>query len=294
MEDEGGEFTFENKKEEIPKKDRVGQDQLHGLLFSEQLSWQSLIYDLINTNQLDPWDIDISLLSNKYLEKIKFLEEANFFISSKVLLAASFLLRIKSEILLSEDIKSLDEILFGKKEEKRYIQERIELDEDIPGLIPRSPLPRYRKVSLAELISALGKAITTENRRIQKVVLTKQQEMEASLSLPKRQINLKDEILRIHLILDKIFSSHSERYPFTALAGTEPESKVATFVPLLHLDTQTKILLEQDGHCEEIWIWMKEMHEKKYADELFILKQEAEKAIAEEVAEQDREDEKLN
>ena len=43
------------------------------------------------------------------------LEEADFFISSKVLLAACLLLRIKSEILLNQYIKSIDEILFGKK-----------------------------------------------------------------------------------------------------------------------------------------------------------------------------------
>ena len=59
----------------------VGQEQIHGLLFGEKLSWQAIIYDLINTEQLDPWNIDISLLSNRYLGKIKELEGHNFFIS---------------------------------------------------------------------------------------------------------------------------------------------------------------------------------------------------------------------
>ena len=52
------------------KEDLVGQDQIHDLLFGEKLSWQAIIYDLINTEQLDPWDIDLTLLSSKYLEKI--------------------------------------------------------------------------------------------------------------------------------------------------------------------------------------------------------------------------------
>ena len=93
----------------------VGQEQIQDLLFSDKLSWQSIIYDLINTEQLNPWNIDVGLLSSRYLAKIKEFEEANFFISSKVLLATSLLLRIKTEILLSQDLKSLDEILFGKK-----------------------------------------------------------------------------------------------------------------------------------------------------------------------------------
>src|SRR3989338_6944318 len=149
---------------------KVGQEQIHGLLFGDKLSWQALIYDLVNAERLDPWDIDITLLANRYLEKVHTLEEANFFVSSKVLLAAALLLRIKSEILLDVEIKSLDEILFGKKEEKKYVQERIDLDEDVPDLVPRTPLPRFKKVTLEELMSALGKAITTESRRIRKVV----------------------------------------------------------------------------------------------------------------------------
>ena len=90
----------------IPNKgsSKIGQEQIHGLLFGEQLSWQAIIYDLINSEQLDPWDIDLVLLTNKYLERVKKLEEENFFVSSKVLFAAALLLRIKSEILLNHYI----------------------------------------------------------------------------------------------------------------------------------------------------------------------------------------------
>src|SRR3990167_9136813 len=119
------------EKDETNFNQKVGQEQIHKLLFGEQLSWQAIIYDLINTEQLDPWDVNIVLLSNKYLEKIRELEEANFFVSSKVLFAASLLLRIKSEILLNDYIPSLDAILFGKKEEQKHsYQERIDFDED--------------------------------------------------------------------------------------------------------------------------------------------------------------------
>ncbi|MEK6824559.1 MAG: hypothetical protein AABY02_01775, partial [Nanoarchaeota archaeon] len=36
--------------------EQVGQEQIHKLLFEDKLSWQSIIYDLINTEQLDPWN----------------------------------------------------------------------------------------------------------------------------------------------------------------------------------------------------------------------------------------------
>src|SRR3989344_5826519 len=129
----------EDNETVVLPKDKVGQEQIHGLLFGDQLSWQAIILDLINSEQLDPWDIDLVILTNKYLDKIRQFEEANLFVSSKVLFAAALLLRIKSEIILNQDLPSLDDVLFGKKEEKRYEQERIELEEDIPDLVQRTP-----------------------------------------------------------------------------------------------------------------------------------------------------------
>lgn len=259
--------------------EKVGQEQIHSLLFGEKLSWQAIIYDLINTEQLDPWDIDITLLSNKYLEKIHKLEKANFFVSSKVLLAASLLLRMKSEILLEKDIKTLDGVLFGKKEEKKYIQERIELDTDVPRLIPRTPLPRFRKVTLEELMSALGKAIKTETRRIKKVVLTRQQEIETSISMPKKRININDRIKIVYSKLKAIFSERKNKLPFSELAGKSSDEKIATFIPLLYLDSQKKIWIEQEGYLGEIYILLKKMYEEQNKEKLEAMKKEVEEAM---------------
>ncbi|KKL16147.1 hypothetical protein LCGC14_2498500, partial [marine sediment metagenome] len=124
---------MEKKEEKKLKNVNPKQEQVHDLLFNKEVGWQEIIYDLINTGQLDPWDVDITLLTNKYLEKLHELEE-DYFISSKVLLAAALLLRIKSEILLNKYIKSIDEILFGKKDTKPRQIERIELENEIPEL----------------------------------------------------------------------------------------------------------------------------------------------------------------
>lgn len=259
-------------------KNKVGQEQIHGLLFSDKLSWQSIIYDLINTEQLDPWDIDLVLLSTRFLDKVRELEEANLFVSSKVLFAASLLLRIKSEILLNHYIPSLDSILFGEKEEKKYIQERIELEGEVPDLVQRTPLPRFRRVTLQELMTALGKAVVTENRRIEKVVLARQQELETAIALPKRTINIRDKINEVYNKLKGLFSSKEDKTSFSEL--TNGGDKVEHFVPLLHLDFQHKILLEQEKHLDEIWIWLKEHHEAKHKDELELKRKEVEEFMA--------------
>jgi segregation and condensation protein A len=291
----------QNPQSEL-SNNRVGQNQIHDLLFSERLSWQSIIYDLINTEQLDPWDVDISLLVNKYLEKVRELEEANFFVSSKVLLASALLLRIKSDILFSREIPGLDDILFGKKEDKKYGQERIELEDEIPGLMPRTPLPRFRKVTLQELMSALGKAIKTENRRIKREIVFKQYEKEVEIVMPKDAFNLKEKIGDIYKKLKEVFSEREEKLAFSELVDMTKEEKLVAFVSLLHLDNQQKIWLEQENHFEEIWILLKHLYEKQNRALLELQRREVEKFEREEegleseveISEEKRGDELVN
>ena len=264
-------------KQEKEAKISVKQEQIHDLLFNREIGWQEIIYDLINTEQLDPWDIDIILLADKYLERIRAIEEADFFISSKVLLAASLLLRIKSEILLDRYIKSIDEILFGKKEQPKYSLERIELDENIPELIPRSPLPRFRKLTLKELMESLNKAIITENRRIRKEIITKNALRDGVFLLPKRKFSIKNRIKEIYRNLLDYFKENKEekKIPYTEFINNKKEEKIFSFLPLLHLEEQKKIWLEQEKPFEEIYIWLKETFLKHNPDPFADLKKTA-------------------
>ena len=261
----------------------VKQEQIHGILFNREIGWQEIIYDLINTEQLDPWDINISLLAEKYLEKIQKIEETDFFVSSKVLLAASLLLRIKSEILLNKYLKSIDEILFEKKELKKHLLERIELDEEIPELVLRTPLPRFKKVTLKELMDSLGKAIATENRRIGKEIVNRNALREISFSIPKKTIRLKDKIKEIYgKIFDHFKTNKTQnKISFSDFTGNR-EEKIMSFFPLLHLDHQKKLWLEQGNHFEEIYIWLEETHLKHNPDRFADLKREIEEEAMDE------------
>ena len=261
----------------------VKQEEIHDLLFSREIGWQDMIYDLINTEQLDPWNVNITILTNKYLEKIQELEEADFFVSSKVLLAASLLLRIKSEILLNKYIKSIDEILFGKKEEKKYQTERIELDEEIPELIPRSPIPRFKKVTLQELIASLNKAINTENRRIKKEIINRNALRESGISLPKRKFSIKNKIKQLYTRLVFYFKDNKDmkKISFTEFIGEDKDERIISFASLLHLDNQKKIWLHQPEHFEEIDIWLKHVFLKHNPNPIEELKKELEQEIKE-------------
>lgn len=257
------------------------QEQLHDLLFSRELGWQEIIYDLINTEQLDPWDVNIVILTDKYLDKIRLIEEADFFVSSKVLLAAALLLRIKSEILLNKYIKSIDDILFGKKEDKKYELERIELDESIPQLIPKSPMARFKRVTLQELMESLNKAIVTENRRIRKEIVNNNALREAEISLPKRRFSIKDKIRELYekITLNFKENKHKQKISFTEFIGIDKEERLLSFSPLLHLDHQKKIWLEQESHLEDFNIWLKDVYFENNPDPFADLRKELEEEI---------------
>ncbi|MAG07582.1 hypothetical protein CMI46_02095 [Candidatus Pacearchaeota archaeon] len=245
---------MEDRKTE-GRNERIGQEQFHHLVFKEEVSWQEIIYDLINSEQLDPWDINLSFLSEKYIGKIRELEEANFILSSKVLLVASLMLKLKSELLMNRYIKDLDDVLFERKKEE--IQQKIEFDDydegEFPELLPRTPLPRNKKISLKELIAALDKAVNTETRREIKKRIEKEQEENVWFFMPKKKISLSDSIKNIHGKIRSLFEK-TERVRFSEFAGEKKEDKIDSFIPLLHLDNHNKLWLQQERHFDEIWI----------------------------------------
>ncbi|MCL6500564.1 MAG: segregation/condensation protein A [Candidatus Pacearchaeota archaeon] len=254
------------------KNNKIGQDQLYDLLISRELSWQAIIYDLIQTEQLDPWDIDLGLLARKYVEKIRQLqelEEGTFFISSKVLLAAALLLRIKSER-LRDNILSIDEILFEEKTRKDEIVGPSQIidfyDGELPEILPKTPLPRGRKVTLQELMVALDKAINTEHRRIKKELAFRRARYNIETVLPRKTVDVKQRIIELYKKIRDFFlgkKNDEEKLTYTMLVGESRDEKIAGFLPVLHLDTQEKIVLEQPAPFEEINIWLKENAPKK-------------------------------
>jgi len=243
----------------------IGQEQFYDMLISREIGWQTIIYDLIRTGQLDPWNIDLVLLAQKYLERLHELEQEHiFFISSKVLIAAAILLRIKSEI-LHENILSLDELLFEKK--KKESSERLVTDYNVIDLIreenyiifPRTPLPRARKITLQELMIALEKAINTEQRRIRKELLFKRPNYDLGVVV-RKSIDIRKKIKELYEKIKEFFIKKKyEPVTFTELAGTSRDEKIACFLPLLHLDTDGKICLQQEKPFEEIYILPKEI-----------------------------------
>ncbi len=132
------------------------QKRIYSMLVSEdEVTWQTVLQDLIKREGMNPWDIDVSNLTAEYISEVKNLKEHNFRISGKVILAAAILLKIKSKRFLGEDIMELDRMLNAAEEEEEY-EELIDdfrnpgliNDEEKHKLIPMTHRARKRKVSV--------------------------------------------------------------------------------------------------------------------------------------------------
>lgn len=229
------------------------QDKIYDLITKEnEITWQSIIYDLVKKEEMDPWDIDISVLTKRYLEAIKQLKEHNFFISGKVILASSILLRLKSYRLVSEHIANFDSQLFPSNEELLDEMEHNSYSEiEIPRLLIKTPQARRRKIHLNELVSALTQALEVNQRRL---IRKKDEELLRPAELPKKTVDISNLIKNVY---DKILSFFTKKEVVTfseIIPSDTKEDKIYTFIPMLHLVNAGKIDIDQKEHFGEIYI----------------------------------------
>ena len=233
------------------------QNELYEILMNrDEITWQTLIYDLIKSERMDPWDIDISLLTKRYIETLHELKEANFLVSGKVLLASALLLKIKSEKLIEEDFANFDALLYPNEfdENELYAEPKQKLLYDKPQLTIRTPLARKRKVMINDLIQALQKALEVNERK----TLRKIREQEITVEIPKKKVDITQLIKNVYDKIINFFKFKKEILTFDKLVESDKkEDKILTFIPLLHLDTQEKINLIQEEPFGEIKIEIK-------------------------------------
>ena len=235
-------------------------DQIFEILFErDEVTWQTMLYELVRSEKMDPWDINITLLSQRFLETLKQLKAMDFRVSGKVILAAAILLKIKSNRLLNEDISNLDRLFAQSEEEEGLLDELNEITDRFGSerealkdvqLIPRTPQPRKRKVSIYDLVSALQRAMEVKKRRVMRDIPS------VELTIPEKKVDISTVISNVYSKIKLFFyKKGAEKLTFTQLIPSESkEDKVYTFIPLLHLTNQRKIDLLQNRHFGDIYI----------------------------------------
>jgi segregation and condensation protein A len=208
-------------------------------------TWKDILLDLMASNSFDPWNIDITEISDAFIKKVRDMEKMNFVLQANVILAASILLKYKSNYLRFLNVQQADITDFIPEEPEPVDQD------SLPSLTLSSRIPPKRQITLDELINEMEKVIKyddMERVRIPRGAITETLDLE----LPERNIedDMKDLLGRIRETRDSegwsLFSRLTE--------GRDTQQIVYTLLCLLHLVQSDTIDIRQDELFGEIFI----------------------------------------
>ena len=62
----------------------------------DQPAWKTILIDLVKSEKMNPWEIDLVDLANKYYQKILAMEKTDLKLPANAILASAILLKFKA------------------------------------------------------------------------------------------------------------------------------------------------------------------------------------------------------
>lgn len=202
-----------------------------------------MLVDLVISDELDPWDIDIGDITTRFIKEVRKMQKLNLRLSGKTLLASSILLRMKSDSLIPKE-----EPLFEEEFDWEYLPE-----ETTEEIIPiGTPVRRRaeRKTTLFELIEALQRALSEEMIRKN---FPKGSRPQPKLIIPIDEESIKERMTKIYDTIQKLIETKNV-IKFSDLVSEKRENIVEVLITLLYLDSQQRITIWQKELFGEIFI----------------------------------------
>jgi segregation and condensation protein A len=225
------------------------QVQLQSFSYFESMvskpTWKDILLELISSNSIDPWNIDLVSLSDAFIKKVREMEKMDFVIQANVILAASILLKYKSNYLkllsyqteLTEFDQQPDEVSFGA--------------EEFPQLAFSSRIPPKRQITLEELIGEMERIIKyddMERVRIPRGSIVETIDME----LPEQDIER--DMGRILQLVRENTDQEGWSMFSRVVRSADIRETVYTLLCLLHLVQSGSVDIRQDEMFGEIFI----------------------------------------
>ncbi|MDE1873825.1 MAG: segregation/condensation protein A [Candidatus Micrarchaeota archaeon] len=202
-------------------------------------TWKDILVELVKSNELNPWDIDLVAIVEGYIGVVKHMKVLDLRVPANIILAAAILLKLKSDMLELEE-----------KEERVAAEEEM-LPPYVPadGLSIRLRLPHKSRVSLNELITALEEAM--------KLKELKEAQASAPISKPIPVIfnhaDVEADAERVlKLVKKNLDGSNAVTYSILCETAKSDAPLLEVFIPLLFLTTKNKVLLLQETFFGEI------------------------------------------
>ncbi len=207
-----------------------------------------ILVSLAKNGEIDPWDIDVVDVTDKFLAHVAQLEKLDLRISSRTLLFASILLRMKSDALEAPEPDEEDEIE----------PEEDDLQACFPALKPKVRRHARRHVTLSELIEELKKA-TKRKERSDARRMMRQYDEAFDASAVAHSEDIEKQVTRVHDELKRRFEKHDRILFSELIPGPTAEAIIQTYIPLLFMANRRQIQLEQHELFGEISIKRKDL-----------------------------------
>ncbi len=212
-----------------------------------------MLIDLVISEEMDPWDIDIADIANNFQARVREMAALNLRLSGKTLLAASILLRMKSDTLMLDEEEDgegwdgfIDDGLFqaGSMEDDKS-RGVMQTTLTVP---PRRRAER--KTTVFELIEALQRALSEEMIRKNFPRETRRRKMIVKVD----EAGIMERIAKIYERIKEL-ATVSEVVKFSDLLNGKGRSGIVeVIVPLLYLASDGRIVIWQKELFGEIFI----------------------------------------
>jgi segregation and condensation protein A len=219
-----------------------------------------ILVDLAKRGDIDPWNLDLTAVADRYLQTVQQLKASDLRITGKVLLYLAILLRMKSDILthglafwledaVAEDYLTTDDDPFAELPLPNVVSL-----ETVLKRRTNIKQPRIRPVTLVDLITELQKIETLESRQAMRQALTKMERRRSSVDLANWTIDdietmaheefVEDTLDTVSEAIDQTLS-HGQQVGFNALVQDVRMDRITVFLALLFLAARTDIILHQ-------------------------------------------------
>ncbi|PIN82727.1 hypothetical protein COV61_05135 [Candidatus Micrarchaeota archaeon CG11_big_fil_rev_8_21_14_0_20_47_5] len=230
--------SFGASKEELPGRIEVNLEDMIAYP-----TWKEMLFELVYSESLDPWNIDISRLCEAYLAKIKNLKRVELHIPANVILAASILLRMKSDMFHIEEEAPISEAEVGEDFSSF----------EIPSLALSGRIPPKRMVTLEELTSALETVFAKQKQKEEKTA-QKMGEMLPDFKLNVSEFDIDKEMEKLYERALKCADSENLALFSRIIEECKSESIIFSFLALLHLAQGGKLHVFQEKFFGEIFV----------------------------------------
>jgi len=230
-----------------------------------------ILVRMAEEGEIDPWNIDIVLVTDRFLGELERRRELDLRISGRTLLYASILLRMKSDILLERHVVSEEEEIIDEYDDGALFFDDVvdpdgagshlgpieALEREIQRRIKRKEY-RTRPVTLYELITQLKLAEKEERRRQKRRHLP--DEDDDLLTFADDVVEIAhDEVYEelstsIHATLISLDPTGLEPIPLSRIASEMRLPLFDVYIPILFLMLDGRVDLLQEEFYGELYI----------------------------------------